>query len=334
MLDTPLMIGGQAVIEGVMMRGPQGYAISVRKNDGTITTAVTPLQPLTKRIPSLNIPVLRGAASLIEMLTVGIKSLEFSANEFEEDNGSEKDKKAPNAKQSRFALAVTIIISVLIGILLFVVAPNLATHFAGKLTGQSTRPLLEEKAPVVYNLISGAIRVFIIVGYIWVISLMNDVRRLFSYHGAEHKTVSAFEAGQELTVDNVRPHSTLHPRCGTTFIAIVLIISIIIFAFFARALVFVWPGFSDLSFPARKAILITGHILIMPVVAGVCFELLRLGAKYGGNFMMRAFITPGFWFQRLTTREPDDSMLEVAITALKSALAIGHAPEGNQATDG
>jgi uncharacterized protein YqhQ len=215
-----------------------------------------------------------------------------------------------------------------------VVVPNLATHFLAKLTSDG-RVLLEEQKPVYYNLLSGAIRVAIAVGYIWAISLMRDIRRLFQYHGAEHKTVAAFEAGKELTVVNVRPFTRLHARCGTTFIAIVLLVSIVVFAFFAKFVMFVWPEFATLGFAARKAILISGHILIMPIVAGVCYEFLKLGGKYRKNLLLQVFIRPGYWFQGLTTKEPDDSMIEVAIAALKSAAAIGkeETPESVEASE-
>jgi uncharacterized protein YqhQ len=337
--DKQLTIGGQAVIEGVMMRAPAGYAICVRKADGSIVSLVERHVPLVRRRKLLNVPVLRGAISLIEMLVIGFKSLEFSANEAAKDDETASDTKpagdgavicdaspTPAADQpviSRAALVMTLLFSIGLGLLLFVVVPNLATHFLAKAGNGNSRPLLEEQWPVTYNIISGFIRILITVGYIWAISLMKDIKRLFQYHGAEHKTVAAFEAGCELNVKNVRPFTKLHPRCGTTFIAIVLLVSIVVFAFFAKALLAAWPGFALLPFPARKAILIVGHILIMPVVAGVCFELLRLGGKYRKNILLRMLIAPGYWFQRLTTREPDDSMIEVAIAALQAARDIG-----------
>jgi uncharacterized protein YqhQ len=286
--------------------------------------------------------------SLIEMMIIGFKSLEFSANEAAKDDPPPAKKKKTKADAdegaaiedavpakaeggfSKAEMALTFTFSIALGIGLFVVVPNLATHFTGRLFGDPSARLLEEQSPVVYNLVSGFIRVLIVVGYIWAISLMKDIRRLFQYHGAEHKTVSAFEAGKELTVENVRPYSTLHPRCGTTFIAIVLVVAIIVFAVFARVLVAIWPEFNALTFPVRKTILILGHIAIMPVVAGVCFELLKLGGRFPRNPLLLILITPGYWFQRLTTKEPDDSMLEVAIHALQSAFAAAKAPEPAQ----
>ncbi|MFH0794695.1 MAG: DUF1385 domain-containing protein, partial [bacterium] len=177
------------------------------------------------------------------------------------------------------------------------------------------------------NLISGAFRVMIIVGYVWLISLMKDVRRLFQYHGAEHKVVFAHENNIPLEVENIRPLTTLHPRCGTTFIAIVLLVSVIVFAFLAKAIVAVWPGFAAMSFAFRKPFLILLHILFMPLVAGVSYEVIKLAARHPRNFVLRALVTPGLAFQRITTNEPDDQMIEVAILSLQKALAIGQSQE-------
>jgi uncharacterized protein YqhQ len=331
MSSTPTTVGGQAVIEGVMMRGPRGYAISVRRANGMIQTLATPFVPFIKRFPVTNVPIVRGAVSLIEMMGVGLKSLEYSANEAAKDepsrpssngNGKHRDAEEDGQAFSRVALAGTMAFSIAIGLFLFVVVPNLSTHFLGKSSGRSINPFIEEKSPLLYNLVSGAIRAMIIVGYIYAISLMKDVKRLFQYHGAEHKAVSAYEAGKELTVANVRPFTRLHPRCGTTFIAITMLVSIIVFAFFAKLLVAAWPQFFTFHFAMRKTLLISGHILMMPIVAGVCFELLRLGGKYRNNLLLKLLITPGYWFQQLTTREPDDQMIEVAIKALRAAMDI------------
>jgi len=321
----PLMVGGQALIEGVMMRGPQGVAMAVRRPDGSIVVRAEPYSPLAKRMKWLALPVVRGAVSLVEMFLVGLRALEFSATEASRDESAGGDAATPQS--SRWELAFSITLGIVLALVLFVVVPNLATHFSALPFLGSGRRLLEERSPVVYNLISGAIRIAIFIAYVWLISRMPEVHRMFMYHGAEHKTVSAYEAGRELTPENVRPFSTFHPRCGTTFIAIVLIVAIIVFAFFARALLAVWPAFSQLSFGLRKTILITGHVVLMPVVAGVCFELLRLGGRYPKNPLTQVFLVPGYWFQRLTTSEPDDSMLEVAIAALQHALAVAEEPQ-------
>lgn len=328
------------------MRAAYGYAVAVRRADGSIEVESTPYAPLARRHPWLKTPVVRGAVGLFEMMAIGMKSLEWSANRAALDeppapakDGAGKPETADSgaaaadaaAKPAGAAIAGAMALSLLFGIGLFVVLPNVGTHGLAELlwsltgrTGGSNgvNPWHEQNSPVAYNLVSGAIRVALIVGYIALIGLMDDVKRLFRYHGAEHKAVSAFEAGRELTVENVRPFTRLHPRCGTTFIAITLLVSIFVFAFFARGLLAVWPGFADLGTVAKKAVLILGHVAIMPLVAGVCFELLRLGGRYPRNPLLRVLIAPGFWFQGLTVKEPDDTMIEVAIRSLNAALAL------------
>jgi uncharacterized protein YqhQ len=332
----PVMVGGQAVIEGVMMRGPDGYAVSVRRADGSIQGISQPHVPLGRRVPFFKLPIFRGAGGLFEMMAIGMKSLEYSAQQAALDDPSLKKKDeegkeaaaeevaaAPEEKPvSKTALAATMAFSLSLGIFMFVVLPNLATAFMGKALSSDGKPFMEENAPFLYNVLSGAIRMIIVVGYIWLISMMKDVKRLFQYHGAEHKAVSAFEAGKELTVENVRPFTRLHPRCGTTFIAITLIVAIVVFAILAKVMVAVWPEFYNFRFAVRKSILIFGHIAIMPLVAGVCFEILRLGGKYRTNPLLQVFLVPGYWFQHLTVREPDDSMIEVAIHSLNAAMAL------------
>ncbi len=328
-------VGGQAVIEGVMMRGANGYAVAVRRADNSIDIDVNPHVPLGRRKPIFKTPVLRGAAGLFEMMAIGMKSLEYSAQQAALDDPAEQEKRrkkgevvdphAPASNEppmSKLALALTMAFSIGFGLFLFVAVPNIVTHFVGQFFVPEGQDFLEENSPIAYNLISGFVRILIIVGYIWAISLMPDVKRLFRYHGAEHKAVSAFEAGKELTVENVRPFTIFHPRCGTTFIAITLMVAILTFAVFARVLVMIWPEFNEFSFAARKAMLIFGHILLMPLVAGICFELLRLGGRFPRNPLLKVLITPGFWFQRLTVKDPDDTMIEVAIVSLKEALAI------------
>lgn len=329
----PITVGGQAVIEGVMMRSPHGYAVAVRRADGSIQSDVQPHLPLGKRVPFFKLPVFRGAGGLFEMMAIGMKSLEYSAQQAALDDPAEKAKLEKQAASNngepnlanplgKLALVLTMIFSMGLGIVLFVVVPNLVTHFLGTIFSADGQPFLEERDPVIYNLISGAVRIMIVVGYIYAISFMKDVRRLFQYHGAEHKAVSAFEAKKELTVENVRPFTIFHPRCGTTFIAITLMVAIFVFSGMAHVLTWWYPAFHDLPFWGRKISLILGHIVIMPIVAGVCFELLQLGGKFPNNPLLKALIWPGFMFQRLTVKEPDDSMIEVACESLKQALAI------------
>lgn len=319
----PVTVGGQAVIEGVMMRSANGYAVAVRRANGKIEHEASQHIPIARKYPIFKLPILRGAVGLVEMMSIGMKTLEFSAQKAALDDPSTKaDADDDKPAMSKLAVAGTMALSLSIGLVIFAVIPNIATHWISKLLAGGGDHLLEENSPIVYNLISGAIRMVIIVGYMWLISLSPDIKRMFRYHGAEHKAVSAFEAGKELTVENVRPFTIFHPRCGTTFIAITLMVAILTFAVFAKVLVAVWPEFAEYSFGVRKTILILGHILVMPIVAGLCFELLRLGGKYTNNILLKILITPGYWFQRLTVKEPDDSMIEVAIFSLNRALAL------------
>jgi uncharacterized protein YqhQ len=208
-------------------------------------------------------------------------------------------------------MALMFVVSMGFGMLLFVALPNYATMLSG---------LEEIDSPVRYNLISGAVRVLVIVGYIWGISLMSDVRRLFQYHGAEHKVVMAHEKKLPLSLETIRPMTTLHPRCGTTFIAVVLLVSIVIFSLLAALIVEVYPGFRDWSVWARKPAIILLHIVFMPLVAGLAYEVTRRAGRRPDFWLYRLLLAPGFAFQKITTREPDDSMIEVALAAFREAL--------------
>ncbi|HNY28534.1 MAG TPA: DUF1385 domain-containing protein [Candidatus Sumerlaeota bacterium] len=356
--DADFAMGGQAVIEGVMMRGPQSYAVAVRKPQGGIVMRSHSFIPVVKRRKWLALPVVRGAVSLIEMMLLGYRTLEYSANvaergaqEMEADeaaaaNGTDaadNGNKAPDEKHGRDAratsktstgapddgvkdagtspgeeptipawqMAVMFLVSMGFGMLLFVALPNYATMLSG---------LEEIDSPVLYNLISGAVRVLVIVGYIWGISLMPDVRRLFQYHGAEHKVVMAHEKKLPLELEAIRPMTTLHPRCGTTFIAVVILVSIVIFSLLAALIVEVYPGFRDWSVWARKPAIILLHIVFMPLVAGLAYEVTRRAGRRPDFWLYRLLLAPGFAFQKITTREPDDSMIEVALTAFLEAL--------------
>ncbi len=325
-------MGGQAVIEGVMMRGPQSYAVAVRKPQGDIVMRSHSFVPVVNRRKWLALPVVRGAVSLIEMMLLGYRTLEYSANVAERGaremeakeaiaagNGPEAagdgDRRAPEGGEDQtipaWQMALMFVVSMGFGMLLFVALPNYATMLSG---------LEEIDSPVRYNLISGAVRVLVIVGYIWGISLMSDVRRLFQYHGAEHKVVMAHEKKLPLSLETIRPMTTLHPRCGTTFIAVVLLVSIVIFSLLAALIVEVYPGFRDWSVWARKPAIILLHIVFMPLVAGLAYEVTRRAGRRPDFWLYRLLLAPGFAFQKITTREPDDSMIEVALAAFREAL--------------
>lgn len=276
--------GGQAVIEGVMMRGRQKLAIAVRKPDDEIIIEERPITSITQKIPFLKLPFVRGTVMLFEALIIGVQALAFSANEAAE--GEEEE-------LSSLEMAVSISIAVVLGVLLFVVAP---TAIARLLYGFST---------VFVNIGEGIFRIGIFILYVVAISRIKDIQRVYQYHGAEHKVINAFEAGEELTVENARRHSPLHPRCGTSFLLIVMVIMILIFGFLGKP---------------ELLVRIVSRIVLLPVVAGVSYEVLKLSGKYCHTWLMKIIIAPGMWLQKLTTREADDSQLEVAIRALSAVL--------------
>lgn len=285
-MGQKLSVGGQAVIEGVMMRGPGKIAVAVRKPNGEITVDLKPAGSISDRYPILKKPFLRGVVSLVESLIYGMKALSFSA----QASGEEEEE-----KMSSLELAGTIAFSVGLAILLFVVLPTGAMKLLQN-TGVS---------PVVLNLCEGCLRLGIFLLYIWGISRQKDIQRVFQYHGAEHKTIYTYEHGLPLRVENVRPFSTLHPRCGTNFLMIVMLISIFIFTFLG------WPSLWER---------ILSRILLMPVVAGISYEIIRFAGKHMDKLWVRTAILPGLALQKLTTRQPDDDQIEVAIASLKAVL--------------
>jgi len=278
--------GGQAVIEGVMMRGPDSLAVAVRRPDSTIVIDHKPVSSITSRIKPLKWPMLRGVVVLFESLIVGLQALSFSANqamEGEEEELTTRD------------IVITMALAFGLAILLFVVVPTGAAHLLNRWVHGS----------ILQNLLEGLIRITVFLAYVVAISQMNDIKRVFRYHGAEHKVINAYEAGEELTVEHVQHYTTYHPRCGTSFLIIVLVVSILVFAMLGQQVLW-WR--------------ILSRILLLPVVAGISYELLKASAKYQSNLLFCLFATPGKWVQRLTTGEPDDNMVEVALTALKAVL--------------
>lgn len=278
-------VGGQAVIEGVMMRGKTHVAVAVRQPDGEISVDVRPVNSISDRYPILKKPFLRGVVSLVESLVMGMKALAYSA----QVSGDEDEKL--DSKE----MALTIAVSAGFAILLFIVIPTWSMRFLTGITQDH----------MALNLAEGVLRMAIFLAYIAAISSMNDIQRVFQYHGAEHKTIYTYEAGLPLKVENVRPFSTLHPRCGTNFLMIVMLISMFIFTFLG------WPSLLER---------IASRIILMPVIAGVSYELIRYAGAHTDNPLVRIAITPGLLLQKLTTRQPDDSQIEVAIASLKAVV--------------
>jgi len=381
-IERDLIVGGQAVIEGVMMRTPNAYAIAVRKADGTIVNTAAALPKWSDSYPILKWPVLRGGAVLIQSMGLGIKALNYSANEafteVEEAKAEEvqialspaviegegdfagltgavpglfpvptkKRSKDELKKGTTAAAASSIVFALIFNILLFVAAPLLLTNALFIAAGWASTPAVTATAPtannnaaqssdtttnepnqawysnawssvrtylhpvrpsVAFNLIDGLIRMSFFLIMITSFSLLKDIRRVFEYHGAEHKTVFTWEAGLPLTVENARPQRRQHPRCGTSFLMVVMLVAIILFSVIKFDSLL-------LNFVIRLA--------LMPLVAGLSYEIIRLSAKKESSWFFKFMTKPGVWLQNITTQEPDDKQLEVAIEALKESLKL------------
>lgn len=287
-------IGGQAVIEGVMMKSPGNWTVAVRDQGGIIHLKREKLAPLPK---FFKLPVIRGVIALVQALTIGIQAIEFSAGKAYSEESEEP--------LSKLSIAATIMVSIALGIGLFILLPLYATKLLGLVFDGIS------KNSFFFNFTDGIIRVLVFLLYVVLIGLWKEMARIFMYHGAEHKVIHAYEAGKDLTVENARGYSPLHPRCGTSFLMIVMVVSILVFSFIPQYWQFIYKFLS--------------RIVLIPVIAGSSFELLKLSAKLKDNALMDAMIQPGLLLQRLTTREPDDAQLEVAISALKEVIELEEA---------
>lgn len=393
--ERDLIVGGQAVIEGVMMRTPNAYAIAVRKKDGTIVNTAAQLPKLSEKYPLLKFPVVRGGAVLIQSMGLGIKALNYSANQAFADAETADAAEVevaltpaviegegdfagitgglpglipvPTQKRARdemkrgttAAAAGSIVFALLFNVLLFIVAPLLLTNALFIAAGWATPPSSTEPTAVVqtqsqttgdastappvqtnaswasrawasvksylhpvrptvaFNLIDGLIRMSFFLIMIFSFSLIKDIRRVFEYHGAEHKTVFTWENGLALTVENARTQPRQHPRCGTSFLMVVMLVSIVLF--------------SVIKFDSLVYNMLV-RIALIPVVAGLSYEVIRLSAKKEGGFFFKLITLPGVWLQNITTKEPDDEQLEVAIEALKESLKLEPQPQTAEAT--
>ena len=290
---TDLAVGGQAVIEGVMMRDANKTATAVRLPNGEIEVETHPVTSIRERYPVLNLPLIRGSVIMVESLVIGMRALSFSAQAAGEED----------EQMTKKEIAMTILFALVLASVLFIVIPTGAAHLAAAYTDD----------PVVFNLIEGGIRLLVFLLYIWGISFMGGIRRVFQYHGAEHKTIHCYEAGEALTVENVQKFPRLHPRCGTNFLLIVMVVAIVFHVFFG------WP---DLW------LRILSRLAVLPIVAGVSYEIIRFAGR-SENRIVRIMITPGLWLQYLTTRPPADEMVEVAIESLKAVLPPEDIPAGS-----
>ncbi len=365
-VQRDLIVGGQAVMEGVMMRTPSAYAIAVRKRDGSIVHTAETLPKWSDTYKWLDLPVLRGGATLIQSMALGVKALNFSASVAHEDAEAETAKVNAEEFQTQIALADgttdaqfrkapvkitmpeksnakkpvkaagavgSIVFALFFNALLFVVAPLILTNVLFMALGWAAQPEIAASASwletikayvweikpdswVAFNLFDGLVRMFFFVVMIFSMSYLKDIRRVFEFHGAEHKTVFAWEAGLDLTPDNAKTQRRQHPRCGTSFLMIVMLVAIVLF--------------SVVKFDALWLNLLV-RIVLMPLVAGLSYEIIRYAAKKESSAVFKIMTIPGLWLQNITTQEPDNSQLEVAIAALKESLKlepddVEHAP--------
>jgi uncharacterized protein YqhQ len=286
-------VGGQAVLEGVMMRGPGNWAVAVRTPNGEIAQVSRPIQSQMARHRALRLPIIRGVMALGESLAIGFRALAISANYAAQEEGAENEE--VSTELSRGALIFAFAVAIGFAVMLFKVTPGLLTE------------LLPIKNTGWFVVVEGLIRVSIFVAYLALISLLPDLRRVFQYHAAEHKAINAYEAGEELEPETVQRFSLIHPRCGTAFMLWVMVIAVFVFAFFGRPHWY-W--------------LVAERILLLPPIAGIAYELIRFAGKHQHNRVLMTLLAPGMWLQRLTTRQPTLDQLEVSIRALREVLAL------------
>ena len=300
MQSKKLSIGGQAVIEGVMIRGPKKYVVAVRNGKKIITNhGKIPIQ----KNGFFKLPFVRGFVNLADMMVIGIKSLTWSA----EQAGDEKE------KVGKGTITITLLLSVAVVILFFIALPYFLTNLLG---------FAEEKKPIMFNLVDGLIRILIFLAYIFAISFMKDVKILFQYHGAEHKAIHCYEKGKKLNIENVKKFTTLHPRCGTSFLLIVFIVSIMVFSVLPSVIIFYYKNFLSLNVWVRRGILFPIRILLIPVIAGISYEILKISDRHQGSFLFKMVSMPGLLLQKITTQEPNKKQIEVAIYSLEKLLKI------------
>ncbi len=293
--STPrFSIGGQAVLEGVMMRSPAAVATAVRKQDGSIQVTHRPFRGVTARLRFLDLPILRGAVNLIETLYLGMQSLNWSAEQAMQEEARPEPEPRRKGVGATLALVVPLVVALAGGIGLFFYVPLLLTEWTGVRGG------------IAFNLVDGVFRLVIFLAYLWGVSLWKEMRRVFQYHGAEHKSIFVFENGLELVPDSTLRFTTFHPRCGTSFLLLVMLTSIVVFSFLGRPET-VGERFLRLAF--------------VPLIGGVAYELIKLSAKPRWQRWMQPIILPGLWLQRITTKEPTLEQVEVAMVAVKACLA-------------
>jgi uncharacterized protein YqhQ len=290
--EPPLRVGGQAVIEGVMMRSPNSMAIAVRRPNGKIVVKREKLNFFSEKKVFSKLPLIRGVMNLLSALILGMKALNFSANQSLEEE----------QEVSSWTMGLTFTFALCFGIFLFFLIPLFLTKWL-----RFAIPMVSTSG-VLFNLVDGVIRLMIFLAYLWALSFFKEIRRIFEYHGAEHKSIFAFESGEVLIADRVKGFSYLHPRCGTSFLLIVMVVSILVFALIPHHLSF---GYKVVS-----------RVVFIPLIAGLAYEIIRFADKKRERKSMQYFIKPGLWLQRMTAREPSEDQIEVAIRALQEVLEL------------
>jgi len=290
--EDRLRVGGQAVIEGVMMRSPNSMAVAVRRPNGEIVVKRERLDFFSEKKLFSKLPLVRGVITLLSALVLGMKALNFSANQSLEEE----------QEVSSWTMGLTFTLALCFGIFLFFLIPLFLTKWL-----RFTIPMVSTSG-ILFNLVDGIIRLIIFLAYLWAISFFKEVRRIFQYHGAEHKSIFAFESGEVLAADRVRAFSYLHPRCGTSFLLIVMVVSILVFALIPHQLAF---GYK-----------VASRVVFIPLIAGLAYEIIRFADQKRERKSMQYFIKPGLWLQRLTAREPSEDQIEVALRALQEVLQL------------
>ncbi len=294
--DKKPNLGGQAVIEGVMMRGPKHWVVSCRKHDGSIVSQERQLPTVSRNPTIAKTPVLRGMVALYDSVALALQAFTFSAQQAGDED----------VQLTKTEMSVTMVIALVAALALFVVAPALVTNlFTPYLPGR-----------FLWNIVDGLFRIGIFFGYIWAVSRMRDIQRVFQYHGAEHKSIHAYEDDKPLTVENIRPYTTAHLRCGTAFLLWVMIVAILVFSVLPRTGIL---------------LRIVMRLIVVPIIAGLSYEVLKLTAKFEDSPVVRAITWPGMLLQRMTTRQPDDSQIEVAIESLGRLMRLEGLPAGGEA---
>ena len=297
-------IGGQALIEGILMKSPEKTALAVRIPDGSIDVSYMEQESLRKKYKILNLPIIRGVISFVESMVQGYKAMMISADKsgFTDLEEEKTEEKKDNTLLLNIIMVIGTVLGVLLSLVLFMYLPRLFVSGIEYVFGT------EIKSKLLRSAIEQLLKLTIFVGYVFAVSFMKDIKRVFMYHGAEHKTIFAYENGLELTVENVRTQSRLHPRCGTSFMILMILISVIV----STVVQMIFPNVYSIRW-----LWVVAKVLMIPLICGLGFEVLKICGKYD-NIVTRIISAPGMWLQRITTKEPEDDMIEIAIAALKA----------------